>query len=411
VAIALALAACGADALPRQAPRERSSDAPVATRAPLGGLFTVIRGEVVEDHLLAGIVGLEASERFAVAVPVEGRVHGGPPPVGAPVQRGDVLFEVEPTMEVRLAATELEAALAALARGSGPQDELEARVVEAEAAATGLGLPVDESAAEPLPDAIGVTAPVTGTVIATHRVDADGPVPQGFVVVDVGVEAVPVVQAELNGQLSVVTGIGATVTLAGPGAGAESPAGEVVAIEAAEGGVTLTVVLEPGPAAEAVTPATGVTITWSDERRTDATVLALDVADDTATRVTLAATIDVLGFEPDVELVSRSGEVATGGGTVHSVLLDGDGDQQLVISMDPDAFDLGTEVRIAITGAVARDVLWLAPDALRSESGVVFVIVTGADGPHRVEIQTGLVSDDRVAVIGALRAGDEVIGP
>jgi hypothetical protein len=79
--------------------------------------------------------------------------------------------------------------------------------------------------------------------------------------------------------------------------------------------------------------------------------------------------------------------------------------------MDPDAFDLGTEVRIAITGAVARDVLWLAPDALRSESGVVFVIVTGADGPHRVEIQTGLVSDDRVAVIGALRAGDEVIGP
>jgi len=58
VTIALALAACGAGALPRQAPRERSSDAPVATRAPLGGLFTVMRGDVVEDHLLAGIVGL-----------------------------------------------------------------------------------------------------------------------------------------------------------------------------------------------------------------------------------------------------------------------------------------------------------------------------------------------------------------
>jgi multidrug efflux pump subunit AcrA (membrane-fusion protein) len=54
-------------------------------------------------------------------------------------------------------------------------------------------------------------------------------------------------------------------------------------------------------------------------------------------------------------------------------------------------------------------VLWLPPKAIRADSRS-YVLVQRGDRPERVDIETGLTTQDRVEIVSGLNEGDVVIG-
>ena len=84
----------------------------------------------------------------------------------------------------------------------------------------------------------------------------------------------------------------------------------------------------------------------------------------------------------------------------------------IVLDQTPSAGDLkfGDTVTIDVQTANKTGILWLPPAAIHEVGGRTFVIVNGANGPKRVDIEVGLQTADKVEVISGLEDGQVVIG-
>jgi multidrug efflux pump subunit AcrA (membrane-fusion protein) len=72
---------------------------------------------------------------------------------------------------------------------------------------------------------------------------------------------------------------------------------------------------------------------------------------------------------------------------------------------------VGKPVSVAVVTGRNEDALLLPPAVIREFGGLKFVILSEGDKQRRVEVQTGLLSKDRIEVIGDLKEGDLVVGP
>lgn len=85
------------------------------------------------------------------------------------------------------------------------------------------------------------------------------------------------------------------------------------------------------------------------------------------------------------------------------------------VTMDTPPADLGMELGSRVDVSVLLDskqnVLWLPPQAIRSFEGRNFVIVQEGQTQRRLDIKTGIESEDRVEVVEGLDEGQVIIGP
>jgi len=71
---------------------------------------------------------------------------------------------------------------------------------------------------------------------------------------------------------------------------------------------------------------------------------------------------------------------------------------------------IGDTVTVSVQLANKAGILWLPPAAIRVVGGVTFVIVNGASGPKRIDVEVGLQTADRVEITSGLQEGQVVIG-
>jgi multidrug efflux pump subunit AcrA (membrane-fusion protein) len=88
---------------------------------------------------------------------------------------------------------------------------------------------------------------------------------------------------------------------------------------------------------------------------------------------------------------SRSVRISLGGGTAD--------------------FRIGALVQVTIILEEKVDALWLPPDAIRSFQGRTFVTVQGGGRQQRVDVELGIVGDDRVEILKGLEEGRMVVAP
>jgi multidrug efflux pump subunit AcrA (membrane-fusion protein) len=88
---------------------------------------------------------------------------------------------------------------------------------------------------------------------------------------------------------------------------------------------------------------------------------------------------------------SRSVRISLGGGT--------------------DDFRIGALVQVTIILEEKVDVLWLPPDAVRSFQGRTIVTVQDSERQQRVDVELGIVSNDRVEILKGLEEGQLVVAP
>ena len=92
-------------------------------------------------------------------------------------------------------------------------------------------------------------------------------------------------------------------------------------------------------------------------------------------------------------------------------------DQDLTtrVSMDTPPADLGLEmgdrVDVSVLLNSRQNVLWLPPQAIRAFEGRKFVIVQEGQTQRRLDIKTGIESEDRVEVLEGLDEGQVIISP
>ena len=81
------------------------------------------------------------------------------------------------------------------------------------------------------------------------------------------------------------------------------------------------------------------------------------------------------------------------------------------IAYEPADLQLETGDAATVTVVLARreGVLWLPPKAIRADSRS-YVLVQRGDRPERVDIETGLTTQDRAEIVSGLNEGDVVIG-
>ena len=72
---------------------------------------------------------------------------------------------------------------------------------------------------------------------------------------------------------------------------------------------------------------------------------------------------------------------------------------------------LGDLVRVIIVLERKDNVLWLPPQAIRKFEGRQYVLVQDDSGQHRVDVQIGIVSNDRVEISDGLSEGQEIVSP
>jgi RND family efflux transporter MFP subunit len=93
----------------------------------------------------------------------------------------------------------------------------------------------------------------------------------------------------------------------------------------------------------------------------------------------------------------------------------GDQDSTTRISMDTLPGDLGLAMGDRVNATVLlqskQAVLWLPPQAIRSFEGRKFVIVQEGQSQRRLDIKTGIESDDRVEVLEGLDEGQVIVAP
>jgi RND family efflux transporter MFP subunit len=113
--------------------------------------------------------------------------------------------------------------------------------------------------------------------------------------------------------------------------------------------------------------------------------------------------------EDDYEGQVRQLPYPYGGGTVET----DEDDSAVRISLnDPNvALEMGELATVIIFLEEKDDVLWLPPSALRTFQGRTFVVVQEDDGSQRrVDVRTGIESDERVEILEGLEQGQIVVG-
>lgn len=92
-----------------------------------------------------------------------------------------------------------------------------------------------------------------------------------------------------------------------------------------------------------------------------------------------------------------------------------DQDSTTRVSMDTPPADLGLEMGDRVDVSVLLDskqnVLWLPPQAIRAFEGRKFVIVQEGQTQRRLDIKTGIESEDRVEILEGLDEGQVIISP
>jgi multidrug efflux pump subunit AcrA (membrane-fusion protein) len=74
-------------------------------------------------------------------------------------------------------------------------------------------------------------------------------------------------------------------------------------------------------------------------------------------------------------------------------------------------FRIGALVQVTIILEEKVDVLWLPPDAIRSFQGRAFVTVQDGGRQQRVDVELGIVSNDRVEILKGLEEGQVIVAP
>ena len=72
--------------------------------------------------------------------------------------------------------------------------------------------------------------------------------------------------------------------------------------------------------------------------------------------------------------------------------------------------ELGDLVKTIVTVTKKDDALWLPPQAIRTFEGRKFVVIKEGAGQRRVDVKTGIESQDRVEILDGLTAGQQVLG-
>jgi RND family efflux transporter MFP subunit len=90
-------------------------------------------------------------------------------------------------------------------------------------------------------------------------------------------------------------------------------------------------------------------------------------------------------------------------------------DQSLRIAVDQDlvagGYEVGDLVEVVVLLEKSEDILWLPPQAIRTFEGRKFVVVKDGDGQRRVDVRTGLQSDDRVEILEGVEEGQVILAP
>jgi RND family efflux transporter MFP subunit len=90
-------------------------------------------------------------------------------------------------------------------------------------------------------------------------------------------------------------------------------------------------------------------------------------------------------------------------------------DQSLRIVVDQDlvaeGYEVGDLVEVVVRLEMSDDVLWLPPQAIRTFEGRKFVVVKDGDGQRRVDVRTGLQSEDRVEIVEGVEEGQVILAP
>lgn len=93
----------------------------------------------------------------------------------------------------------------------------------------------------------------------------------------------------------------------------------------------------------------------------------------------------------------------------------GETDKAVLISVDQSlqgsGLALDSTVKVRVQAASKANVLWLPPLYVRTFEGTSFVIVVDNNGPHRVDIKTGLAGLERVEIVQGLSVGQVVQEP
>jgi multidrug efflux pump subunit AcrA (membrane-fusion protein) len=87
------------------------------------------------------------------------------------------------------------------------------------------------------------------------------------------------------------------------------------------------------------------------------------------------------------------------------------GDQRYIVRFGAEGLGIaaGDQARVTLVLAHRENVLWLPPEALRSEDQT-YAMVQHGDKQERVAVQVGVRSADRVEILGGLSEGDLVVG-
>ena len=371
-------------------------------------VFAVRRGAVTQEVLFDGVV--DVADKISVTAPLDGVVIGPLPPPGTFVDVGDVLFEMTPTIEVRLAAAELEAALLAQDAGLGDPDAVAARVAVAMEVATSYGLPVGEEALQPLPDPIQVLSPISGTVV--RSAPPQGEQIRGRRILEIGNTSLLVVRADLDEEVAGLIRIGQEVVLGGAGSPDPIPAVvNGVTVDASNRPV-LSAVFGPGDVAPSdFVPGTTVVLAQTGRPDVAGTVVAVEVLASSLVVVEIRVDAESLSLDEAIQIAPRDGTTGMVGGDVTEIAVDDEGAPYLVVDVSGSDLEFGDRVVLSFAVSEKEDVLWIPPEAIRAYENESFVIALTSSGDLiRVVVRTGISNSERVEVVGDLAEGQQVIG-
>ncbi len=156
------------------------------------------------------------------------------------------------------------------------------------------------------------------------------------------------------------------------------------------------------------------------------------IADPTSLEVSADPSTNILkdlteGLQVDVQLVSvpekpLKGEIRQlpypygGGGRTAEGVEAANADKSTRVTLDAATikgvqFDLGDLVRVTAVLERKADALWLPPQAVRTFEGRKFVVVQEGEAQRRVDVKTGIQSEDRVEILEGLQEGQVVVAP
>jgi multidrug efflux pump subunit AcrA (membrane-fusion protein) len=99
----------------------------------------------------------------------------------------------------------------------------------------------------------------------------------------------------------------------------------------------------------------------------------------------------------------------TGGSSEN--LAGGDNSTRISLEGDVSELKLGDLVHVTIVLEEKHDVLWLPPDAIRSFQERQFVIAQDGNSQHRIDVELGIETQDRVEILGGLEEGQVIVVP